>query len=157
MSRALAAEFLPRQFGETLSYRRARQGAMRRRVNDLGSRNFNSGMAEPAGVAGVCRIAWPKSRGDSMSTTEPKSVIDTSKMSAAQREALELTESAREVAQAQNGFAGGLFFLGMGAPQSYNLCDPYFEGGMNWMGPFRGREKDTFGSINLVQRVLVQT
>jgi hypothetical protein len=23
---------------------------------------------------------------------------------------------------------------------------------MNWMGPFRGREKDTFGSINLVQR-----
>ncbi|MBV8330944.1 MAG: acyl-CoA dehydrogenase family protein, partial [Verrucomicrobia bacterium] len=35
--------------------------------------------------------------------------IDTSKMSAAQREALELTESAREAAQAERGFAGGLF------------------------------------------------
>jgi alkylation response protein AidB-like acyl-CoA dehydrogenase len=44
-----------------------------------------------------------------MSTIEPKSVIDTSKMSAAQREALELTESAREAAQAERGFAGGLF------------------------------------------------
>jgi porin len=44
-----------------------------------------------------------------------------------------------------NGGGIGLFFLGMGAPQSYNLCDLYFEGGMNWMGPFRGREKDTFG------------
>jgi alkylation response protein AidB-like acyl-CoA dehydrogenase len=44
-----------------------------------------------------------------MSTTETKSVIDTSKMSAAQREALELTEAAREAAQAERGFAGGLF------------------------------------------------
>jgi porin len=44
-----------------------------------------------------------------------------------------------------NGGGIGLFFLGMGAPQSYNLCDLYFEGGMNWIGPFRGREKDTFG------------
>ena len=34
-----------------------------------------------------------------MPTIEPKPVIDTSKMSPAQREALELTESAREAAQ----------------------------------------------------------
>src|SRR5271166_5986207 len=47
--------------------------------------------------------------GDSMPTIDPKSVIDTSKMSPAQREALELTESAREAAQAELGFAGGLF------------------------------------------------
>src|SRR5579864_3904649 len=44
-----------------------------------------------------------------MPTIEPKSVIDTSKMSPAQREALELTESARETAQTERGFAGGLF------------------------------------------------
>ena len=40
---------------------------------------------------------------------EQSSVIDTSKMSPEQREALELTESAREAAQAERGFAGGLF------------------------------------------------
>jgi alkylation response protein AidB-like acyl-CoA dehydrogenase len=44
-----------------------------------------------------------------MPTVDPKSVIDTSKMSPAQREALELTESARETAQAERDFAGGLF------------------------------------------------
>src|SRR5215469_18491246 len=44
-----------------------------------------------------------------MPTIEPKPVIDTSKMSPAQREALELTESAREAAQAERSFAGGLF------------------------------------------------
>jgi alkylation response protein AidB-like acyl-CoA dehydrogenase len=44
-----------------------------------------------------------------MPTLESKPVIDTSKMSSAQREALELTESAREAAQAERGFAGGLF------------------------------------------------
>jgi porin len=44
-----------------------------------------------------------------------------------------------------NGGGIGLFFLGMGAPQSYNLCDLYFEGGMNWKGPFHGRQNDTFG------------
>jgi alkylation response protein AidB-like acyl-CoA dehydrogenase len=44
-----------------------------------------------------------------MPTVEPKPVIDTSKMSPAQREALELTESAREAAQTERGFAGGLF------------------------------------------------
>jgi alkylation response protein AidB-like acyl-CoA dehydrogenase len=44
-----------------------------------------------------------------MPAVDPKPVIDTSKMSPAQREALELTESAREAAQAERGFAGGLF------------------------------------------------
>jgi alkylation response protein AidB-like acyl-CoA dehydrogenase len=44
-----------------------------------------------------------------MPTLEPKPLIDTSKMSPAQREALELTESAREAAQAERSFAGGLF------------------------------------------------
>src|SRR4051794_40988524 len=37
------------------------------------------------------------------------SAIDTSKMSPEQRAALELTESAREAAQAERGFCGGLF------------------------------------------------
>jgi alkylation response protein AidB-like acyl-CoA dehydrogenase len=44
-----------------------------------------------------------------MPTVEPKPVIDTSKMSSAQREALELTEAAREAAEAERGFSGGLF------------------------------------------------
>src|SRR5580704_14268136 len=44
-----------------------------------------------------------------MPVADPKPVIDTSKMSPAQREALELTEAARESAQAERGFAGGLF------------------------------------------------
>ncbi|MBV9731147.1 MAG: acyl-CoA dehydrogenase family protein, partial [Verrucomicrobia bacterium] len=44
-----------------------------------------------------------------MPVVDPKSVIDTSKMSPAQREALELTEAARESAQAKHGFAGDLF------------------------------------------------
>jgi alkylation response protein AidB-like acyl-CoA dehydrogenase len=44
-----------------------------------------------------------------MKSEEPISVIDTSKMSAEQREALELTEAAREAAVAERGFCGGLF------------------------------------------------
>src|SRR5215831_17602490 len=44
-----------------------------------------------------------------MPTVEPKPVIDTSKMSSEQREALELTEAAREAAEAERGFSGGLF------------------------------------------------
>jgi len=52
-----------------------------------------------------------------MPTIEPKPVIDTSKMSPAQREALELTESAREAAQAERGFAGGLFMGRFNLPQ----------------------------------------
>ena len=41
--------------------------------------------------------------------TEQAPVIDTSKMSAEQHDALELTEAARDAAQAEQGFAGGLF------------------------------------------------
>ena len=52
-----------------------------------------------------------------MPTIEPKPVIDTSKMSPAQREALELTESAREAAQTERGFAGGLFMGRFNLPQ----------------------------------------
>ena len=44
-----------------------------------------------------------------MPVVDPKSVLDTSKMSPAQREALELTEAARESTQAKRGFAGDLF------------------------------------------------
>jgi len=44
-----------------------------------------------------------------MPTVEPETVIDTSKMSAGQRDALELSEAARETAQAERGFVGGLF------------------------------------------------
>ena len=44
-----------------------------------------------------------------MPIADPKSVLDTSKMSPAQREALELTEAARESAKAEHGFAGNLF------------------------------------------------
>jgi alkylation response protein AidB-like acyl-CoA dehydrogenase len=44
-----------------------------------------------------------------MPAVDPKPVIDTSKMSPAQRDALELTESARETVQVEPGFAGGLF------------------------------------------------
>ena len=44
-----------------------------------------------------------------MPTAEPRPLIDTSKMSPEQREALELTESARDAAVAERGFAGGLF------------------------------------------------
>jgi porin len=39
----------------------------------------------------------------------------------------------------------GLFLLAMGAPQSYNLSNLYIEGGMDWKGPFPGRENDVFG------------
>jgi alkylation response protein AidB-like acyl-CoA dehydrogenase len=38
-----------------------------------------------------------------------QSIIDTSKMSPAQRDALELTEAAREGAEAEKGFCGGIF------------------------------------------------
>jgi hypothetical protein len=44
-----------------------------------------------------------------MPQIEPETVIDTSKMSAGQRAALELSESAREATQAEQGFVGGLF------------------------------------------------
>jgi alkylation response protein AidB-like acyl-CoA dehydrogenase len=44
-----------------------------------------------------------------MPMLETETVIDTSKMSAGQRAALELSEGARETAQAERGFVGGLF------------------------------------------------
>jgi alkylation response protein AidB-like acyl-CoA dehydrogenase len=44
-----------------------------------------------------------------MPQIETETVIDTSKMSAGQRAALELSEGARETAQAEQGFVGGLF------------------------------------------------
>src|ERR1700757_2374248 len=59
----------------------------------------------------------PRPEGDFMPTIEPKPVIDTSKMSPAQREAIELTESAREAAQSERGFAGGLFMGHFKLPQ----------------------------------------
>ena len=47
---------------------------------------------------------------ETLETVEDQaSVIDTSKMSAEQRDAMELTEAARDAAQAEQGFAGGLF------------------------------------------------
>jgi porin len=46
-----------------------------------------------------------------------------------------------------NSKAGGigLFLRAMAAPQSYNLCNVYVDGGMNWNEPFHGRENDIFG------------
>jgi alkylation response protein AidB-like acyl-CoA dehydrogenase len=44
-----------------------------------------------------------------MPIADPKSVLDTSKMPPARREAVELTEAAREAVQADRGFAGNLF------------------------------------------------
>jgi hypothetical protein len=46
-------------------------------------------------------------RAENKPPDEAASVIDTSKMSPEQRAALELTEAAREVAQAERGFSGG--------------------------------------------------
>src|SRR5271155_4904882 len=50
-----------------------------------------------------------ETKGKQEEVEEQASVIDTSKMSAEQRDAMELTESARDAAQAEQGFAGGLF------------------------------------------------
>jgi len=46
-------------------------------------------------------------------------IIDTSKMSAEQRDALELTEAARDAAQAEQGFVGGLFMGRFNLPSLY--------------------------------------
>jgi len=56
-----------------------------------------------------------------MPTLEPQSVIDTSKMSAGQRDALELAESARESTQSERGVVGALF---MGQVRM-DLLDPF--------------------------------
>jgi len=50
-----------------------------------------------------------ETKGKAEEGAEQAPVIDTSKMSAEQRDALELTEAARDAAQAEQGFAGGLF------------------------------------------------
>ncbi|HEY0185805.1 MAG TPA: carbohydrate porin, partial [Rhodopila sp.] len=39
----------------------------------------------------------------------------------------------------------GLFLQVMGAPAQFNQSNLFIEAGMNWMGPFAGRENDTFG------------
>ena len=56
--------------------------------------------------------ATPKTGGTRNTATapdEPQVAIDTSKMSPEQRAALELTEAARDVTDAEPGFCGGLF------------------------------------------------
>lgn len=39
----------------------------------------------------------------------------------------------------------GVFMQAMGAPDAYNLSNLFIEGGLNWIGPFAGRENDTLG------------
>jgi porin len=39
----------------------------------------------------------------------------------------------------------GMFFQVMGAPDTFNVSNLFIEGGLNWKGPFEGRENDTFG------------
>ena len=58
-------------------------------------------------------------------TEEPGAAIDTSKMSAGQRAALELTEAARDAATERGSFAGGLFMGRFG-------LDAGTEGSMTW-------------------------
>jgi porin len=39
----------------------------------------------------------------------------------------------------------GVFLQVMGAPDQFNLSNLFVEGGLNWMGPFAGRDSDVFG------------
>ena len=39
----------------------------------------------------------------------------------------------------------GVFLQVMGAPDAFNQSNLFIEGGMNWMGPFGGRDRDVFG------------
>jgi porin len=39
----------------------------------------------------------------------------------------------------------GVFLQVMGAPDQFNLSNLFIEGGLNWMGPFAGRDSDVFG------------
>jgi alkylation response protein AidB-like acyl-CoA dehydrogenase len=61
-----------------------------------------------------------------MKTEENASVIDTSKMSSAQRAALEMTEAARDTPGAKRGFCGGLFLghFGLDALHPYPQQTP---------------------------------
>src|ERR1700722_11256843 len=74
-------------------------------MNSIGSPRWR----ERSTLAAICSNNWP-AKGDSfMQTEENASVIDTSKMSSAQRAAMELTEAARDTPGAKRGFCGGLF------------------------------------------------
>ena len=61
-----------------------------------------------------------------MKTEENTSVIDTSKMSSAQRAALEMTEAARDTPAAKRSFCGGLFLghFDLGALHPYPRQSP---------------------------------
>jgi alkylation response protein AidB-like acyl-CoA dehydrogenase len=61
-----------------------------------------------------------------MKTEENTSIIDTSKMSSAQRAALEMTEAARDTPGARRGFCGGLFLghFDLGALHPYPRQSP---------------------------------
>ena len=39
----------------------------------------------------------------------------------------------------------GVFLQAMGGPGAYNLSNLFVEGGLNWIGPFAGRDNDVFG------------
>lgn len=39
----------------------------------------------------------------------------------------------------------GVFAQVQGAPAAFNMSNLFIEGGMNWIGPFPGRDNDTFG------------
>ena len=39
----------------------------------------------------------------------------------------------------------GVFLLAVGAPDAFNQSNLFIEGGMNWIGPFEGRETDVLG------------
>ena len=74
-----------------------------------------------------------------MKAEENASVIDTSKMSSAQRAALEMTEAARDTPGAKRGFCGGLFLghFDLGALH----CLPTAEHARDRLG-FRPAEND---------------
>src|SRR5947208_9774059 len=57
---------------------------------------------------------------------DPRSMIDTSKMSAGQRAALELTEAARDAASERGSFAAGLFMgrFDLGAVHPFPVQKP---------------------------------
>lgn len=39
----------------------------------------------------------------------------------------------------------GVFLQAMGGPGTYNASNLFVEGGINWIGPFEGRDNDVFG------------
>src|SRR5262249_9078636 len=89
--------------------RRQRLFAKGASVTDVSLSTLDFGIPGQHKASRICPGILPSPEGNVMPTLEPKPLIDTSKMSPAQREALELTESAREAAHAERSFAGGLF------------------------------------------------